>query len=154
MSTNIHLYHQASLFHLSSCPLYSVFFSLLKRRMMHGKPTRMHFTEYIGKHKLRIPFSQSLAHPVLEAAFTLSGVRTNARPASVSYTCKINTSKLHLRTDFERLSGRYFQMINNRGETILSGQCTSWKRGNIGSRNSFLIIDIVRLLSMRGKKML
>lgn len=64
-----------------------------------------------------------MAHPVLKTASTLSGI--NARPASVSYTWKIKTTKLHLRMDFERLSGRYFQIINNRGETILSGQCST-----------------------------
>lgn len=120
--------------------------------MLHGKHTRMHFTENIGKYLLRIPFSSSMAHPVLKAAFTLSGIRKNARPTSVSYTCKINTSKFHLRRDFERLSGRYFQIINNTGETLLSGQCTSWKRGSIGSWNSFLIIGILQLFRGRGKK--
>jgi len=95
-----------------------------------------------------------MAHPVLKAAFTLSGIRSDARPASASYTCKINTSKLQIRTDIERLSGNYVQMIKNRYEIKLSGQCTSRKRGNICSLNSLLIIDILQLISIRGNKKL
>lgn len=154
MSTNIHLNHCAG-YQLFSCPLYSVvFFPLLTRRKLHGKPTRMHFTENVGKYQFGIHFPQSMAHPALKAAFTLSGIRSNTRPASVSYNCKINISKLQMRRDLETLSGKYFQMVNNKREIKLSGQCSSRKRGNICSLNSLLIVDILQLISIRGKKKL